>query len=153
MNARSISYTEIFDINQPARTLFELFSPEGERLWVPGWQYQNILGTDALHEDYVFLTQGHDHAAGEAIWIVKRYDPDAMQVQYYRIEPGEKLGIVAVSCDSLDRRSTRVTVTYTYIGLSDRGNRFIEGYTRVAYQEFIGQWKSLLEAYFVKKQP
>lgn len=153
MNARSISYTEAFAISQPARAVFALLSPEGERLWVPGWQYENIMGTTALHEDYVFLTHGHDHAAQEAIWIVKRYDPDALQVQYYKIEPDEKLGIVAVGCDTLNRRSTRVTVTYTYIGLSDSGNRFIEGFTRSAYKEFIGQWKSLLDAYFEKQRP
>ena len=37
----SIKYTAGFDIDQPAADLFPLFSPEGEKLWVPGWDYEN----------------------------------------------------------------------------------------------------------------
>ena len=51
----------------PIAELFPLFSPEGEKLWVPGWDYENIMGTTALSEDYVFLTKIHDHATRDAI--------------------------------------------------------------------------------------
>ena len=148
MNARSISHTATFVINQAAGTLFPLFSPEGERLWVPGWEYDNILGNTRLHEDYVFVTQSHDHAATGAVWIVKSYDPQNCRVQYYKIEPNEKVGIIAVRCDPLDAHSTRVEVTYTYVGLSKSGNRFIAQFSEKQYQDFIEEWKMLLEAYF-----
>jgi hypothetical protein len=29
--------------------LFPLFSAEGEKLWVPGWDYENVMGTRELH--------------------------------------------------------------------------------------------------------
>lgn len=148
MDSRTVSHTAAFTINQPAETLFPLFSPEGERLWVPGWQYENLMGTTQLHEDYLFLTKSHDHGATEAIWIVKNYDPDACRVSFYKIEPEEKVGIIVVTCGALDSKKTRVEVSYTYMGLSDRGNRFTEGFTESVYEEFIGEWKMLLEAYF-----
>ena len=152
MKSRSVSHTEAFDIRQPAETLFPLFTPEGERAWVPGWDYENLQGTTRLHADYVFRTKSHDHAAAEAVWIVKNYDPDHYRVDYYKIEPGAKVGIISVKCDPVGPRATRVEVTYTYIGLSESGNRFIEGFTRAGYQAFIGEWKTLLEAYFEKKK-
>lgn len=150
MKSKSISYTADFTMNQPADILFALFSPEGERMWVPGWEYENLMGTTQLHEDDVFLTKSHDHAAAEAIWIVKTYDREACRVSFYKVEPEEKVGVIDVRCDPLDHRATRVEVTYTYRGLSDSGNRFIEGFTAAAYEAFIEDWKSLLEAYFRK---
>jgi hypothetical protein len=41
-----------------------------------------------------------------------------------------------------------VAVRYKYIGLSESGNHFIEQFTKKAYDDFIGEWKVLLEAYF-----
>jgi len=35
--------------------LFPLFSPEGEKYWVPDWDYVNLMGTTELSEDYVFF--------------------------------------------------------------------------------------------------
>ena len=122
----------------------------GERSWVPGWEYKNVMGTTRLHEGYVFLTKSHDHAAAEAVWIVTKYEPEACRVKYYKIEPNEKVGIISVKCSPLDHRSTRTEITYTYIGLSDSGNHFIERFTREAYEEFIEEWKALLEVYFDK---
>jgi len=151
MNAKSTSHKATFVISQSAEDLFPLFSPEGERRWVPDWDYENVMGTARLQDDYVFLTKSHDHAATEAIWIVKHYDPEACRVQYYKIEPGEKVGVISVTCDALDRRTTRVEVTYTYIGLSDSGNRFVGQFTAAAYEEFIKEWKTLLEIYFEKR--
>lgn len=151
MHAKSVSYTAEFKSNQLAQTLFPLFSPEGEKGWVPGWDYINLMGDTDLHEDDVFLTQTHDHAANEAIWIVKKYDPEVYSVQYYRIEPGDKVGIVKIKCDPLDHTTTRVEITYTYIGLSDSGNRFIEHFSQKDYDEFIKEWKYLLDVHFKKR--
>ena len=150
MKSRTITHTAAFEINQRTEELFALFSPEGERLWVPGWDYENLMDSTGLHDDYVFRTKNHDHAGSEAIWIVKKYEPDIYRVQYYKIEPGEKVGAICVHCHPLEKESTRVEVTYTYIGLSDSGNRFIGSFDRPAYEEFIGEWQTLLKAHFEK---
>ncbi len=47
--------------------VFPLFSPEGEKAWVPGRDYENVMGTTELAEDYVFTTRSHDHAATTAV--------------------------------------------------------------------------------------
>lgn len=143
-----VRHTETFEIAQPASVLFPLFSAEGEVAWVPGWTYQDVMGSTDLHEDYVFVTESHDHQATPAVWIVKRYQPESWLVQFYRVETGDKVGIVTVQLHERVADLTEVEVTYEYIGLSAKGDEFIDGFTAETYRGFIAEWKTLLEVYF-----
>lgn len=168
----TIKHQTSFQINQPAQKLFPLFSAEGEKLWVPGWDYENIMGSTDLHEDYIFLTAGHHksehhgagrhssahhgsdhhrsdyHGAAKTIWLVKRHEPANYFVQFYRVEPGDKVGIVTVHCKPITQELTEVEVAYEFIGLSEKGNEFIKGYTAKSYEAFISPWPKLLADYF-----
>ncbi|MFC2064975.1 hypothetical protein ACFLXB_07750 [Chloroflexota bacterium] len=147
----TIKHETSFEVDQPADVLFPLFSAEGEKLWVPGWDYENIMGTTDLHEDYIFLTSDHHavhHHAPKTIWLVKRFEPSNHLVQFYRVEPEDKVAIVTVHCKSITGEQTKVTVAYEFIGLSEKGNQFIKGYTAEDHEEFIGNWSGLLSAYF-----
>ena len=144
----SIKHAEKFRLEQPVDVLFPLFSAEGEKYWVPGWDYENIMGSTDLHEDYAFLTRTHDHASTGAIWLVKRYDPESYLVQFYKVEPEDKVGVITVQCSEVKKCLTEVEVTYQYIGLSEKGDRFIQEFTSADYKAFIGEWNRLLSAYF-----
>lgn len=143
-----VKHTEVFQIGQPVDVLFPLFSPEGEKSWVPGWDYKNIMGSNELHEDYIFTTAKHDHAAGDSVWLVKRYQPESHYVEFYKVEAESKVGIITVKCQALSGTKTSVSVSYEYIALNDSGDDFITSFTFEKYSEFIGEWKRLLEAYF-----
>ena len=147
----TIKHSADFRIDQPIEIMFPLFSAVGEKLWVPGWDYEDIMGSSELHEDYIFLTKKHDHASTGAIWLVKRYEPETYFVQFYKVEPEDKVGIVTVQCRKLTEISTQVEVSYEYIGLSEKGNEFIEGFTSNEYEAFIGEWNNLLVSYFESK--
>ena len=150
--ARVVSHSEEFLLERDIASVFPLFSPEGEKLWAPGWDYTNLHGSKALRRDDVFLTDAHDHKTTQAIWIVADYDPVKHCVAYYKIEPGEKVGKVVVECFEQTKTSTLVKVTYRYTGLSDSGNKFVSGFTKEVYKEFVEEWRSLLLCYF-KKHP
>jgi len=147
---KSIRHTETFTIDQPADILFPLFSAEGEKLWVPGWDYENISGSDGMHEDFIFLTKNHDHKSAEVdtIWLVKRYEPETFCVQFYRVEPGQKVGLITVRCIEVDQVKTDIEVTYEYTALGESGKRFLEKFTSDYYKEFIDGWKTHLTHYF-----
>lgn len=145
-----VRHTHSFTVDRPVGEVFPLFSPEGERLWVPGWEYENVMGTTELTEDYVFLTESHDHASGQAIWIVKRYDPPRHIIELYKVEPGDKVGLVIVRCRD-HGTSTEVEVTYEYRALSDRGRAFVADFTEEKYRAFIDEWKELLEGYWAAR--
>ena len=147
-----IKHTAAFEISQPIHVLFPLFSAEGEKLWVPGWNYENIMGGTELHEDYVFITKTHDHASTDAIWIVKKHNQNQHYVQFYKVEPEDKIGIIEVKCSQLNETATEVQVTYEYIGLSDKGHQFIKNFTLSEYEAFISEWKTLLGNYFESKR-
>jgi hypothetical protein len=144
---KTISHTKAFNIDFPISKLFPLFSPEGEKHWVPGWDYENVMGKTELSEDYVFLTKTHDHIATDAIWIVKAYDPASYFVQFFKIEPEYKVGVVTVQCTELSPIKTNVQVTYKYQALSTKGEEFIDGFSEKVYEEFISEWQKLLTNY------
>jgi len=143
-----IKHSKDFQLEQAADIIFPLFSAEGEKLWIPGWDYENIMGTTELHEDYIFLTRDHDHAASDAIWLVKRYEPDNYLVEFYKVEPKEKIGIITIKCTTLSEGKTNINVTYKYIALGQKGNEFINSFTSQEYKVFIGERQKLLETYF-----
>jgi hypothetical protein len=143
-----IKYTASFEIKRPVTELFPLFTAEGEKLWVPGWNYENIMDSTELHENYVFLTKNHIHATTEAIWIVKKYDPNEYCVEFYKVEPADKIGVIVVRCILLNESHTKVQVTYEYIGISEKGNQFIQGFSASEYNKFISKWETLLVKYF-----
>ena len=148
---KSIEHTKTFEMALPVSTLFPLFSPEGEKHWVPGWDYQNVMGTTELSEDDVFLTTSHDHGATDAIWLVKRYDREAHLVEFYKVEPNEKVGVVKVRCTALSADRSTVEVSYKYLALSATGEDFVSGFTSAVFEEFIGEWQRLLSNYFASR--
>ena len=161
-----IKHTTSFRIDQPADILFPLFSAEGEKHWVPGWDYENVMGSTEMHEDYVFLTANHHkpqhdqhkhvlqhhqpkhHEESKMIWLVKKHDPSNYFVQFYRVEPNEKVGIVTVHCTSITENSTDVEVSYEYIAINKKGEHFIKHHTVEVYEESISHWPILLNKYF-----
>lgn len=144
----AVEHTTSFTLNKPAERVFPLFTPEGEKLWAPGWDYVNIMETTELSEDYVFLTGTHDHASIHAIWLVKRHSPDEGLISYYRVEPGDKVGVVTVRCSAVSPNSTEVEVTYKYIPISETGRKFVEDFSLETYTLFIAEWQIQLERYF-----
>ncbi|MCU0590876.1 MAG: hypothetical protein MUC57_05315 [Desulfobacterales bacterium] len=144
---KSIHHTKAFTLFVPIAKLFPLFTPEGEKAWVPGWDYENIMGTPELSEDYVFLTRKHDHGSSKAIWIVKKYDLTSHFVQYYKIEPETKIGVVSIKCIELEAAKTEVQVTYKYLSLSKNGDAFVSEFSEKVYEDFIGEWQHLLADY------
>ena len=143
-----IKHTRGFQINQPVDVVFPLFSAEGEKLWVPNWDYEDISGSGELHEDYIFLTETHDYASTKAIWLVKRYEPESYHVQFYKVEPEDKVATIIVRCKEISSEQTQVEVSYEYVGLSHKGNAFVAGFTAAEYKAYIDEWERLLISYF-----
>ncbi len=145
---KCVSHTKTFEITQPVDKMFPLFTPEGEKLWVPDWDYVNIMGSTELCENYVFMTDSHAHKTSRSIWIVKKYDPELHYVQYYKIEPMDKIGVVTVECTDIGSDRTRVKVTYKYVALSTEGEKFLSEFSYSVYEDYICNWKKLLMNYF-----
>ena len=143
-----IEHTCTLIFNKSASDLFPLFNPEEEKKWAPGWDYEDVMDNKIFKEDYVFLTNCHDHKTTTAIWIIKKYDPSNFLIQYYKIEPENKVGIITVKCQPIGKHETTVNVTYKYIAVSKSGEEFIKSFTFSEYEKYINEWKYLIDKYY-----
>jgi hypothetical protein len=147
--AASREFEGRFPVHAPVETAFELFSPLGERLWVPGWD------PELLHPPGVSWEQGQifrtREETGDAIWIVTRLRRDAHQVEYHRVEPDRYIARVSVACTPSGNGDTEALTRYAYVGLSREGNQEIAKMTSDEYAKKMTRWKQWISEYLARK--
>jgi Polyketide cyclase / dehydrase and lipid transport len=95
------------EVPLPPEEALALFTPAGERSWVPGWDPQFASGEDTS-PGTTFTT--HD---GHTFWVIADHSPDTMR--YARVTPGVHAGTVEVRCEPAGT-ATRAHVTYDLTG-------------------------------------
>jgi hypothetical protein len=133
----------IVRVAAPLEQAFQFFTPDGERLWVPGWspEYRHPPGGPQC-EGAVFET----NADGEhTLWMVTRYDPRAGVAEYVRVTPGSRLGAVSVRSVAETAQTTIVHVTYRLTALSPDGNRAVQSLA-AGFDAMMAQWAALIAA-------
>jgi hypothetical protein len=122
---------------------FPLFSPVGEKRWVPDWKPDLLypIGVD-WEEGQLFCTR---EEYGDAIWLVSRLDRTNRKVLYYRFEPGRYVARIDVSVIPFGDLHSRAIIAYSFVGLSESGNNEIEGMSQRDYDEKMKRWSDWLE--------
>jgi hypothetical protein len=117
-------------VSRPPEDAIQLFTPEGERAWVPGWD-------PAYASASVFTT---DHGDERTIWLLLEETRDTRR--YARVTPGVKAGTVAVRCEP-DGPYTRAHVTYDLAALGPDADldRFADHYPAM-----LAEWERLIAA-------
>jgi hypothetical protein len=137
--AASREFAGHFSIHAPISSVFELFSPLGERAWVPDWN------PELLHPSGVSWARGQifrtQEERGDAIWIVTCLDRDSHDVEYHRVEPHRYVARVRVRCVSSEAAGTDVATEYGFVGLSAEGNDEIAAMTAESYAEKMNRWQ------------
>jgi len=128
---------------------FELFSPLGEKLWVPGWD------PELLHPEGVAWAQGQlfrtREERGDAIWVVTTLDRSRHEAEYHRIEPGRYVARVRVRCEARGPARTEVQVSYQYVGLSPAGNDEIGKMSAADYEAKMRRWEGWIEEHLSRR--
>ena len=120
--------------------VFSLFSPLGEKSWVPEWDPELLHPPGATWErGLVFRTK---EERGDAIWIVTVLDRLNHRVEYHRVEPSRYVARIEVSCRPISNARTQVQTTYQFIGLSDEGNSEIKAMTEADYRLKMARWQN-----------
>jgi len=137
-----VEHSGSFVLPLPRDEAFPLFSAEGERGWVPGWNPSYLHPAEPSNDaGTVFRTT---HGDEETIWLVLRYDEDEGVAVYARLTPGSRVGTVGVQCESLEEESTRVFVTYSLTAVAEAGNAFLAQFTADAYRHMLEEWRKLI---------
>ena len=134
----------------PLTEAFRFFTPEGERLYVPGWAPEYLHPEEGtLAEGLTFRTK---HGGEDTIWLVSKYEPDYGAIDYLRITPDSRIGIVMVRLASSPGEGeapglplTDVTVTYRLTSLSTAGDRKLAAF-EAAFADQIASWERSIAA-------
>lgn len=134
---------------KPADAL-TLFTPEGERAWVPGWDPEPIHapGGSLSREGAVFRTT---HGGEETVWLVQRVDPTQGAADYVRMTPGSRLGTVHVHCTDDGEGGTIVEVGYRLTALSPAGEEALDATTPEAFEADIRGWREAIEEFLARR--
>jgi hypothetical protein len=143
--SKSVLLVGNLNLNGPVDEVFQLFSPLGEKLWVPDWNPELLhpLGV-SWEERLIFRTR---EETVDAIWVVTRLDRALHRVEYHRVEPGRYVARIEIICTARTKRTTKASTIYEFIGLSDSGNTEIAAMTQEEYDQKMVRWSNWINKY------
>jgi hypothetical protein len=145
--AQRISQTRRIKLNAPLPTVFPLFGPITEKLWVPGWNPEIIfLDKEEIAEHMVFKTAARFEGEPPYVWILSKYAPEHTFVEYTVFTP-ERLWTITVKCEAAAAQTTLAEITYAYTGLTERGNALNEQALRAMYANDLKDWEEAINHY------
>lgn len=122
---------------------FELFTAEGERRWVDGWEPAILSDCGATRPGAVFLT---NHGGEATIWTVIEADRAAGRLLYSRVSPGRRAGTVRVTLDPDGDGGTSVAVAYDLTALSPAGEAAVAALDAAGFAAMLDEWQRLIGA-------
>lgn len=147
--SRRISRTSIINLNASVWEVFPLFSPVREHEWDAGWDPQTLYSTPNLVEEHmVFKTRSHhEHGEPDYIWTISKYLPDHSLIEYTVFTP-ERLWWITIQCrEGISKSTTEAEITYTFTGLTDKGNAINEKALRKKYAHNLRDWEQAINHY------
>jgi hypothetical protein len=123
--------------------VFPLFTPEGERTWVAGWDPRYPASAVPSEEPgSTFLTHNR---GSEAIWVVVDRDETDYRARYVSVMPGLRTSLITVELEPVGAERTRVRVTYDVTSLSERNDEGVLSFGG-GYDEMLEEWKRWIES-------
>lgn len=134
-----------FEVALSAPAAIDLFTPEGERLWVPGWAPTYPAGEASETAGTVFTTHVGN---ASTIWTIIQIDRTAGAAAYSRVTPGHHAGTVRVWCVDAGEGRCAVKVAYDMSLLGDDPVE-LAAYAQPAFDEMMLEWSGAVAASLV----
>ena len=143
-----VKHTYTQSIRGTPEQVFPLLCPVRELDWAPGWTTDwviSALGT--IEQECMFQTPAPAGATNASIWIVTRHDPDAFEVEMYKVTPGHTVGKLEIVLTPLGNTGTRAQISYEFTSLGPPGDEFLKGFTTKWYEGFMQGWEKAMNHY------
>lgn len=131
-----------FEIALSASAAIDLFTPEGERSWVPGWDpaYSDEKPSEATGTVFTTAADGVT-----TFWTIVQIDRTAGAAVYSRVTPGCHAGIVRVWCvdASVGRSAVKVSYDMTLLGDDPAA---LDAYAEPAFGSMMVEWSAAIAA-------
>jgi len=143
-----ISRTSTITLNAPLEKVFPLFGPIREMEWAAGWEPHVLYATaGTVEERMIFQTASHHGGEPDLVWTVSRYQPDRAFIEYTVFAP-ERLWWITVECsESVGGETTEAKITYTYTGLTEKGNAINQRALAAMYHWDLKDWERAINHY------
>ena len=136
----TITCTAELTVDRPQSAALALFTPEGERAWVPGWDPSYPAPQRREGAGAVFLT---GHAKETTIWVM--VDKGERRLRYARATAGDTAGTVTVIVVDAAPTRTRLRVEYDLTALGPNAAERLEAF-RGSFANYIGEWETAIAA-------
>jgi len=133
-----------FDLACGADEAFPLFSPEGERSWVSGWNPQPMFPSSITFSRDTVFRQGEGDE--EAIWTIVDVDPESHRVEYVRVAPASHTAHIVVNVAPISQVKSHVTVTYAVTAFGSTSSSLIAAFSESAYADKLQDWQRRITA-------
>lgn len=135
-----------FELEMSADNALQLFTPEGERAWVNGWDpkplYPAQVGV-AFQTNAVFrVDEGTEHS----LWTIIEADLRARVAEYIYVVEGERVSRVRVEIQPLGVKQCLVRVHYVHTATSEKGLQFVASVTEDAFAQKMRDWHRMASA-------
>jgi hypothetical protein len=140
MASETICCSAELTVDRPRGPTLALFTAEGERAWVPGWDPAFPAPERTEGPGAVFVTA---HAEQTTTWVM--VDQGDHGVRYARFTPGDTAGTVAVTVIASEPTSTRVRVSYDLTALSPDGAQRLTAFAD-GFAASISDWEAAIAA-------
>lgn len=149
-----ISKTASFMVNESIVKVFPLYGAFEERKWAPGWEPVLIFPyKEVIEEGTAFKIKAHDHrnntSESEFLWIVSKYEPEDYSIQYLVSTENRFWTITVKNTSIANDTKTKTTVTYSFTGLNDKGNKINKESIEKMYKNDLQDWAELINNYFL----
>lgn len=139
---------EFTQTNQaPPERVFPLLCPVREAEWLEGWNYRMIHSESGVAEWGAVFTTPIEDGTGELTWMCTEYDPQQFLLAYAWVRPGMIATQLRIALAADGNGATAATVRYTYTGLSEEGNKIVEGFDRAWYEARMRHWEAAINHY------
>ena len=148
--AQRVSRTQTIELIAPPSHVFPLFNYMHQEKWSPDWEYQLIYSPNGdVVEGSVFKTKRERHL--ETIWTVIKYDRERYQIEYLRLNPQTKLGVIQIYCEDNFDGTTTTKITYAFTSLSEKGNDYIKTFSPQHFYRWMKSWEKDINLYLKSK--
>lgn len=126
----------------PREDTFDLFTPNGERAWVQGWDpWFPVPVRDETEPGTVFVTPAHAHGHATVWVVIDRKRPE--RISYARVTAGERAGTVTVALAAFDGTATEVEVTYDLTPLTPAADIELQTFAD-EYETYLQSWQQAI---------
>ncbi len=140
--ARQLHRVGGFDLDYDPDTVFPLFSPEGERDWVSGWDPKPLFPDKISFQSDTVFREG----TPEAVWTIVDVDWRIHRAEYVRVSPASHSAHIVVKVESAESNRSHVEVSYSVTAFGEDQGHLLKAFSEPAYKAKMRDWQRRIAA-------